>query len=253
MTNQSRKQPIGDLKILWGLAAARCAFPGCRVECLEAASDSDKAAVLGKVAHIVAHSQRGPRGDPAFPGHLLDRYENWVLLCGPHHDIVDGQPNTYTVTDLRRWKSEHEVWVRERLKVEMPDVGFAELEVTVKAILIAPLPDKVTFQLTPLREKINRNKLSPAVHSYFSIGMSKAKEVANFVSHLSVLNPTFPEQLKSGFVLEYQRLRGSGIEGDALFESLCEFASAKSTDFRRRAAGLAVLFYLFEKCEVFAP
>lgn len=251
MTNQSRKYPLGDVKILFGLAAARCAFPGCRAECIENSTELDDAVVHGKIAHIVAHSAGGPRADATFSPPQLDSYENWVLLCGRHHDIVDGQPNTYTVSDLRTWKTKHEAWVRERLTIEMPEVGFAELEVAVKAILVAPLPDDVTFHLTPVRDKIARNKLSPAVYFYFTIGISKAKEVADFVSDLSVLSPKFPEQLKAGFAQEYQRLRGVGMEGDALFEALWDFASAHNTDFNRRAAGLAVLLYLFEKCEVF--
>jgi hypothetical protein len=247
----ARKYPLPDVKILWGLAAARCAFPKCRVECVEDATDADGPVVLGKIAHIVAHSEVGPRADPTFPPEKVDSYANWILLCGLHHDIVDGQANTYAVDDLRRWKEEHEDWVRFQLTTEMPGVGFAELEVVSKAILSAPLPPGFSFDLTPLREKMNRNKLSARVNIYFNMGLSKAKEVADFVSNMSVLNSDFPEELKAGFVQEYDRLRASGLDGDALFESLHEFASAGSREFRRRAAGLAVLLYLFEKCEIF--
>jgi len=55
-----------DLKILWG-AGKMCAFPGCRTLLIAPATPSDPEQVIGKVCHIVAHSDDGPRGDPNFP------------------------------------------------------------------------------------------------------------------------------------------------------------------------------------------
>jgi hypothetical protein len=93
-----------DLKILFGLSGNRCAFPTCRNEIIARATDFDPAAVVGQVAHIVASSEKGPRGDPDFPKEQLDREPNLLLLCGQHHALVDKQPNTFTVEQLRRWK-----------------------------------------------------------------------------------------------------------------------------------------------------
>jgi hypothetical protein len=42
-----------------------------------------------------------------------------------------------------------------------------------------------------------------------------------------------------------------GLEGDALFYELWNFSSDYSPDFGIRAAGLSVLTYFFDKCEVF--
>lgn len=70
--------------------------------------------MYGQAAHVVAHSAGGPRSDANFPAGQLDKYENLVLLCGNHHTIVDKQPNTYSVDDLKTWKSEHEAWVRQK-------------------------------------------------------------------------------------------------------------------------------------------
>jgi hypothetical protein len=249
--NEPRKYPIPDVKILWGFAAARCAFPSCRLECVEPPTLSDGAVVIGKIAHIVAHGDKGPRADPSLPIEQRDCYDNWVLLCGRHHDIVDGQPSTYTIAELRGWKVDHENWVRQQLTVAMPAIGFAELEVITKGILATSLPPDASFLLTPPRAKILRNGFSAQLDIYFNMGMSKAKEVADFVSHVSIIDANFPEQLKAGFVQKYDALKKSGLEGDALFESLHEFASGGSNAFARQAAGLAVLLYLFEKCEIF--
>lgn len=100
-----------DRVILWGRAAARCSFPGCRIVLIEPASSEDAEATFGQAAHIVAHSAGGPRSDANYPPEKLDKYENLLLLCGNHHTIVDRQPNTYTVDDLISWKAEHEAWI----------------------------------------------------------------------------------------------------------------------------------------------
>jgi hypothetical protein len=83
------------------------------------------------------------------------------------------------------------------------------------------------------------------------MGLGKAKEVHHYVEGVAALDPHFPERLKAGFVNEYDQLVEGGVRGDVLFESLLEFASQGSRDPKCRAAGLAVLAYLFETCEVF--
>jgi hypothetical protein len=65
------------------------------------------------------------------------------------------------------------------------------------------------------------------------------------------MDPDFPERLKEGFLAEYERLRAADFTGDELFISMREFSSGGSSEFVRQAAGLAVLSYLFESCEVF--
>lgn len=111
----TRRYPLGDVKILWGLAAGRCSFPGCREICIAPPSAADAVAVIGDIAHIAAHSSKGPRPDPSFPADAIDTYANWILLCPKHHRLVDAQPNTHDSTTLLRWKAEHESWVAERL------------------------------------------------------------------------------------------------------------------------------------------
>lgn len=249
----ARKYPTRDVKLLWGLSAARCAFPQCRTVCVAEATKHDPVSVLGKIAHIVAHADRGPRANPAMSVEDRDRYENWVLLCAHHHDLVDVQPNTYSVSDLITWKAQHEVWVRNRLAAEMPDVGFAELEIAVRAILNAPADAASTFVITNPAEKMAKNGLTDRIHFELTMGLGKAKEVGRFVERMTAVDATFPERLSTGFVTEYRRLQGEGVDGDALFEGLRDFASRASPDFRQKAAALAVLSYLFEKCEVFEP
>jgi hypothetical protein len=238
---------------LWGLAAARCSNPKCRVECIEEGTDVSRVVTFGKIAHIVGHSDNGPRGDSTYPAELRDKYENLILLCGNHHDVVDGQDSTFTVEELRRWKVDHERWVRTSLAQEMPSVGFAELEIIAKGIFSSPAQAVVDLRLTPPAEKMKRNGIGRENHWLITMGLGKAREVEAFVSHLALIDDLFPERLKAGFLDEYKKQYNQNIEGDELFAVMHDFASGHSNNFKRRAAGLAVLVYLFEKCEVFEP
>lgn len=240
-----------DREVLWGLAAGRCAYPGCTQVCVKEATEHDPTVPVGIAAHIIAHSDTGPRGDPDFPEAARGRYENLILLCPTHHAIVDKQPYTFTSDELRQWKADLEAWVRESLAAAISAVGFAELEVVTEAILSAPERASSDFAVTDPREKMAHNDLTERVHFLLTMGLAKAREVHHYVEGVAAVDPQFPERLKAGFVEEYNRLVAEGVCGDALFEALVDFASQGSPDLKYRAAGLAVLAYLFEKCEVF--
>ena len=102
-----------DLKILFQRSGNRCAFPGCKKALDHPESDLDDPVVLSEVAHIVARSSDGPRGEYPLPPEERDKYDNLILLCEEHHHIVDSQPHTYTVERLRQMKSDHEKLILE--------------------------------------------------------------------------------------------------------------------------------------------
>lgn len=254
MATATRSVRAPHVKLLWGLAAGRCAFRNeCRQECVADKTSNDPNVVIGEMAHIVAHSDDGPRGDRTFPASQRSTYENLILLCPTHHALVDGQANSYSIADLRRWKADHESWVRTRLATEMPNVGFAELEIVVKGVFGAAAPPSEQFRVTPPAEKLARNRLTQRVRPLLQMGLAAAPEVARFVDHIAVMQPDFPERVKAGFVERYANLRSAGVDGDELFSALHEFARGNSSDLVRYAAALAVLGYFFMKCEVFEP
>lgn len=239
------------LKLVWGLSAARC--NKCRQEVVAEATQQDRAVVLGKIAHIVGHSESGPRADSELSPPQRDEYSNLLLLCGTCHDLVDGQPNTFSCNSLRKMKADHEAWVRDRLAKAMPQVGFAELEILARALMNAPGTPVSVYTVTDPSLKMERNGLTSQIRHLLTMGMAKAREVENFVSQAASIDEEFPERLKSGFVAKYIEYRSQGIEGDGLFEALVQFAAGGTGDIKRTATGLAVLAYLFEKCEVFEP
>jgi len=102
-------------KMLWGRAATRCGYPGCRKELVMDATETDDESLVGEACHIVSRSPQGPRGESELTAEQRDKYGNLVLMCNLHHKLIDDQPGEYTVEKLCAIKSEHEQWVKEKL------------------------------------------------------------------------------------------------------------------------------------------
>ena len=73
------------------------------------------------------------------------------------------------------------------------------------------------------------------------------------MEEVTKLDDQFPERLRAGFLRKYAEFHEGRLESDALFVALHDYASGGSSDFNRQAAGLGVLCYLFQKCEIFEP
>lgn len=250
-----------DLKLLFGKSGMYCAFPDCRARLLAKATGRDDEAVLAHIAHIVAHSDTGPRADAEFPKNQRDKYPNLVLLCAHHHGLVDEQDSEYTVEQLQAWKDELEVWVEERLTEGMRGIHFAELEVVCKAI-INNSDGLASTSLTavPPADKMKHNDLTSVTAYRMTLGLMQAPQVADFLQEMATrIDPQFPKRLRLGFVSEYEALKANGVTGDALFVAMHDFASdgasppsADSAErFDLKSASLAVLCHLFEVCDVF--
>ena len=112
--------PEADQRKLCMRSGGICAFPDCERR-LTVWAPADRLAVLGEMAHIVAESLNGPRGQHPLPLNERNRYENLILLCNTHHQQIDSQPQTWTVDKLQATKERHEAWVEQRLGVRSVD------------------------------------------------------------------------------------------------------------------------------------
>jgi hypothetical protein len=123
MTPENGRMPIPEpeQRRLFARSGDRCAFPGCPRRLTADGSPPDRLVVLGEMAHIVAESPGGPRGDSPLTPQERNRAENLILLCNNHHQLVDSQPKTYTVERLLEMKADHERWVERRLAAGTAD------------------------------------------------------------------------------------------------------------------------------------
>lgn len=110
-----------EIKKLYGLAAGRCSI--CKINVF------DNEVHIGEMAHIIAKSAGGARGNERLSSNS-NSYENLILLCANHHTEVDQNPSFYTVERLHKIKSEHESAIA--LHFESPnervsDISFLQL------------------------------------------------------------------------------------------------------------------------------
>lgn len=117
-------------KKLWGRAANRCAFEDCRKELTEDTEDSSDHYTIGDEAHIHSERTLGPRYESTFPKDQIDRYDNLILLCKPHHKKIDSDINAFPASKVRSIKNNHEQWVKNNLTIDLvqqkDDELFAE-------------------------------------------------------------------------------------------------------------------------------
>lgn len=241
--------PEKDLKIICMRSGNRCAYPGCTEILIKDGTEYDDASVIAAVAHIKGEKPGAARYDSNMTKKERNSHSNLILLCNNHHKLVDDQPNTYPADTLIRYKQEHENRIISILQKEIVNVTFVELSIVTKYLLSNQIISSETYTVIPPKEKIKKNDLSPNVEHLITMGLTQAKQVERFINNCPDIE--FSERLRQGFVAEYERLKSVGIKGDYLFDSLLDFASARSSEFKNKAAGLAVLVYLFEKCDVF--
>lgn len=60
--------------------------------------------VTGRICHIRAASKGGPRHDPEQTSKQRDGFENLLLLCSDHHDVIDKNPQEWTTERLIQMK-----------------------------------------------------------------------------------------------------------------------------------------------------
>ena len=243
---------------LAGKSRLYCAKPECGEYLLAPESPFDPEALLTNIAHIEGSSDDGPRPNPVLTPQQRDDYENLVLLCPTHHTMVDKQDSTYTVEELRRWKDDLEAFVDESLSRQMKSISFSEMQTACDAIIADNSLPSTPLRAVPPSRKMEFNDLH-ASETLIRSGLMQESQVISFIQQISQLIPDFPTRLRQGFVVEYERLRGIGLNGDDLFTAMFAFAGAAANRsgtkpaerFLVDAAALAVLAHLFHICDVF--
>lgn len=257
----TRRYEQRTLIMLGVFSGGHCAFPGCPTFLGAMATAWDRAEHLAIIAHIEASSDNGPRANPALDRNDRDKYENLILLCPTHHDLIDKQGSTYTVAEIRGWKVAIEQWASRQRLDKIGSVDFAALSVVCDAIAASDEIESTAMVAVPPDDKVRKNGLGPRSVAMLKMGLTREPLVSAFLERMaSTIDARFPTRLRAGFVREYDRLRSEeGATGDDLFFGLLSFAqsavSQNDTDevtaFELGAAALAVVSHLFHICEIF--
>jgi hypothetical protein len=94
-----------------------CSNPDCRSLALcPSEQDPEKFIYIGKVAHITAAAENGPRYDPPLtPGQRVS-IANGIFLCSSCADMIDKNMGLdFSAELLGDWRRDHEKWVKKNL------------------------------------------------------------------------------------------------------------------------------------------
>lgn len=111
--NLRKPIPAKILNVLWARAAGRCQYDGCNTlligDMISGAGNANRT----YIAHIIADSPDGPRGDPILsPKHAHDP-DNLMLMCDTHHRVIDREMVAeHPMHVLQDMKRRHEERVR---------------------------------------------------------------------------------------------------------------------------------------------
>lgn len=138
---------------LWAKAGGRCEYRGCNDELIGDLMAGREDGTFGFVAHIVADSADGPRGNSVRSPALAKDLNNLMLLCAKHHKGVDVDYLADHPEDvLLEMKAEHEDRIaivtgmsQERAAHVLrfaADVGQRDALVSTRSIFMAMPPDR---------------------------------------------------------------------------------------------------------------
>ena len=98
---------------LWVDAGGRCQYAGCNKPLWR--DDLTMARMNASyIAHIIADSPDGPRGDSDLSPKLAADLSNLMLMCDAHHRLIDREDVAgHPVDRLRKMKSEHEARIEQ--------------------------------------------------------------------------------------------------------------------------------------------
>lgn len=143
------------------------------------------------------------------------------------------------------------------LALTMANITFEDMNFVISAFLrqrLVTVDGQDNFRPTDPERKMSKNGLTSNVRLLLDMGLAKANEVRHLIENNAKINfPDVPERLKAALASEYLKLMEEGIRSDDLFVRLHEFSSCHNSDIRWQAAGLAILCYFFETCDVFEP
>jgi hypothetical protein len=227
-----------------------CAFSGCGKHLTyEATVGNDT--YIAEAAHIAGEKPGAARYDASMTAAQRDNVRNLLYLCTDDHTTIDKVEADWPTDTLMAIKEAHETQVRAAMEAAFADVAFPELQTAISWVSTqAPAPDGA-FDLLAPDDKIKKNGLSNGARHIIAAGLTSRATVGAYVEAETQIDPDFPERLKAGFLEEYFKQRKLGHQGDELFELMCAFAQRGLKRQADKTAGIAVLVYLFEICDVF--
>lgn len=231
-----------DERLLHTKSGNRCAL--CSIMLVK------QSVCIGENAHIYGEKPGSARYDDSKSIEFVNSEPNLVFLCCNCHKVVDTEVPDYPTERLFSIKAEHEKNVVKALQQGAIQYTYAELQVITSFLVqeSGRTTGDVNFHLLRLPDKIEKNQLTD-VQGYIDMGLLSVSRIEEYLNLHP--DPSFADKLTSIFVEKYAVLKGEDSDHVSIFNALWDFACNGREDYSYRSAGLAILVYFFEKCEVF--
>lgn len=99
-------KPLVQL-LLYVKAGGHCEFDGCPRYLIEHHLTHTRGN-FAQMAHVVAFSKKGPRGDVTDRPEDINNIDNLMLLCPTCHKLIDDKPEEHSREELEAFKNAHE-------------------------------------------------------------------------------------------------------------------------------------------------
>jgi hypothetical protein len=137
------------------------------------------------------------------------------------------------------------------------NIDFEDIDFIIKYLIEMDVDGLVYESLnlpTPPDQKMSKNSLTRSIRGMLVSGLAQTREVNYLIQSIAQQNfPNLPSKLIATLRSEYTRLIAQGVKGDHLFMGMYDFVGGRHSDPRKKTAGLAILCYFFEACDVFEP
>lgn len=194
---QKRKSiPTRIQNIVWARAAGRCHF--CNKNLIGDEISDTRNSNSAYIAHIVADSKDGPRGDEVRSPLLAHNPDNLMLVCDTHHRIFDSrEPDLvaqYTEARLLEIKERHEARIRIVSGIDesrathviryAARIGVNESPVAKNAVEFAMLPNSYPLDGGWIDLDLATLDLADHDPEYFSVQRRKRRRLPFRIPHL---------------------------------------------------------------------
>lgn len=236
---------LSEQRKLHAKSGNRCAM--CKVVLVD--EKNPTAACIGENAHIYGEKPDAARYDSSQPEEVVNGEGNLIFLCCNCHKKIDTDVGSYPVIELLKLKKEHENWVVQQLEIGSASYTFAELEVLAKYLISNNVGGhSPNYSILKIDEKMKKNSLE-SVQCFITMGLSRVESIEEYINRFP--DPNFSNSLTEFITTKYKELKADNLDSVTIFNELWDIASGRRSDFNYKAAGLGILVYFFEKCEVF--
>jgi hypothetical protein len=155
LMSNGRNYSQSTLKKLFGLSASMCNYPGCGKVITTAKSSKES-----NICHIEALNEGGYRYNQNMTPKERNDYNNLILLCVTHHELIDNSSD-FSVQMLKDMKKTHEFNISKKLNEDI----YKNPTILAEILNIISENDIENFKDTPVKnatspeEKIDYNDI----------------------------------------------------------------------------------------------